>query len=159
MRPESESGRGDAAESESGRGDAAESESGRGDAAESESGRGGAAESESGRGGVAESESGRGGTAETECGRGGAARFGWGGWSWMCVGGECHTGYMYMVHGCRNNNSRQTTQSITKDITITKNCKDDAVRGVSKNNQWCDPPCGIDAYHRYYSTIQFDFYN
>ena len=110
-------------------------------------------------GGVAESESGRGGTAETECGRGGAARFGWGGWSWMCVGGECHTGYMYMVHGCRNNNSRQTTQSITKDITITKNCKDDAVRGVSKNNQWCDPPCGIDAYHRYYSTIQFDFYN
>ena len=105
---------------------------------------------------------------ESESGRGGAAKFGWGGgWSWMCVGGECHTGYMYMVHGCRNNNSGQTTQSFTKkvymyihkDITITKNCKDDAVRGVSKNNQWCDPPCGIDAYHMYYSTIQFDFYN
>ena len=48
---------------------------------------------------------------------------------------------------------------VHKDITITKNCKDDAVRGVSKNNQWCDLPCGIDAYHKYYNTILFDFYN
>ena len=90
-------------------------------------------------GGVAKSESGRGVRPSLSVAGEVRPGLGGGGWSWMCVGGECHTGYMYMVHGCRNNNSRQTTQSITKDITITKNCKDDAVRGVSKNNQWCDP--------------------
>ena len=57
---------------------------------------GGAAESESGQGvrpslrvavGVRPSLRVAGGAAESECGRGGAAKFGWGGWSWMCVGG------------------------------------------------------------------------
>ena len=87
-----------------------------------------AAKSECGQG-VRPSLSVAGGGAESECGRGGAAesrvwpgsKFWWRGWSWMCVGGECHTGYIYMVHGCRNNNNGQTTQSITKNgYTYTK---------------------------------------